>query len=116
MATKKTKLKLNAAAQKQPGQTKLQLEPHQVLLRPLVTEKGMHRSTRFNAYSFEINRLATKEDVRVAVEKMFDVKVLAVRTQNRKGKPRRSRFRYGYTKDWKKAVVKLDPEYRIDFF
>ena len=76
----------------------------------------MHRSTRFNAYSFEINRLATKEDVRIAVEKMFDVKVLEVRTQNRKGKPRRSRFRYGYTKDWKKAIVKLDPEYRIDFF
>jgi large subunit ribosomal protein L23 len=76
----------------------------------------MHRSTRFNAYSFEINRLATKEDVRVAVEKLFDVKVLGVRTQNRKGKPRRSRFRYGYTKDWKKAIVKLDPEYRINFF
>ena len=116
MATKKTKHKLKASAQKQPGQTKLQLEPHQVLLRPLVTEKGMHRSTRFNAYSFEINRLATKEDVRAAVEKMFDVKVVAVRTQNRKGKPRRSRFRYGYTKYWKKAVVKLDPEYRINFF
>ena len=76
----------------------------------------MHRSTRFNAYSFEINRLATKDDVRVAVEKLFDVKVLKVRTQNRKGKPRRSRFRYGYTKDWKKAIVKLDPEYRINFF
>ena len=114
MAKKKTKQQ--AVPQNQPGQTKLQLEPHQVLLRPLVTEKGMHRSTRFNAYSFEINRLATKEDVRAAVEKMFDVKVLEVRTQNRKGKPRRSRFRYGYTKDWKKAIVKLDPEYRIDFF
>ena len=114
MATKKAKQQ--ASAQNQPGRTTLQLEPHQVLLRPLVTEKGMHRSTRFNAYSFEINRLATKEDVRAAVEKMFDVKVLEVRTQNRKGKPRRSRFRYGYTKDWKKAIVKLDPEYRIDFF
>ncbi len=114
MATKKTKH--TALAQKESEEPKLQLEPHQVLLRPLVTEKGMHRSTRFNAYTFEINRLATKEDVRVAVEKMFDVKVLEVRTQNRKGKPRRSRFRYGYTKDWKKAIVKLDPEYRIDFF
>ena len=114
MATKK--IKPNKSTRKQPGQTKLQLEPHQVLLRPLVTEKGMHRSTRFNAYSFEINRLATKDDVRVAVEKLFDVKVLKVRTQNRKGKPRRSRFRYGYTKDWKKAIVKLDPEYRINFF
>ena len=114
MATKK--VKQQSIKQNPKGQTKLQLEPHQVLLRPLVTEKGMHRSTRFNAYSFEINRLATKEDVRVAVEKMFDVKVVDVRTQNRKGKPRRSRFRYGYTKDWKKAIVKLDPEYRIDFF
>ncbi|MBC18635.1 MAG: 50S ribosomal protein L23 [Planctomycetaceae bacterium] len=114
MATKK--VKQQSIKQNPKGQTKLQLEPHQVLLRPLVTEKGMHRSTRFNAYSFEINRLATKEDVRAAVEKMFDVKVVDVRTQNRKGKPRRSRFRYGYTKDWKKAIVKLDPEYRIDFF
>jgi len=114
MATNKTTS--SESPQKHKGQTKLQLEPHQVLLRPLVTEKGMHRSTRFNAYSFEINRLATKEDVRIAVETLFDVKVLEVRTQNRKGKPRRSRFRYGYTKDWKKAIVKLDPEYRIDFF
>lgn len=96
--------------------TKLELEPHQILLRPLVTEKGMHRSTRHNAYAFEVNRLATKLDVRRAVEELFDVKVVRVNTQNRKGKPRKTRFRYGYTSDWKKAVVKLDPEHRIDFF
>lgn len=99
-----------------PASTKLKLEPHQVILRPLVTEKGMHRSTRHNAYAFEVNRLATKADVRAAVESLFDVKVVKVCTQNRKGKPRRSRFRFGYTKDWKKAVVTLNPEYRIDFF
>jgi large subunit ribosomal protein L23 len=92
------------------------LEPHQVILRPLVTEKGMHRSTRYNAYAFEINRLATKADVRRAVEELFSVKVIRVHTVNRKGKPRRSKFRNGYTKDWKKAIVKLDPEHRIDFF
>ena len=92
------------------------LEPHQVILRPLVTEKGMHRSTRNNAYAFEINRQATKDDVRRAVEELFNVKVLRVHTQNRKGKPRRSRFSSGYTKDWKKAIVKLHPENRIDFF
>ncbi|MDH3716766.1 MAG: 50S ribosomal protein L23 [Planctomycetota bacterium] len=96
--------------------TRLTLEPHQVILRPLVTEKGMHRSTRYNAYAFEVNRLATKDDVRRAVEDLFNVKVERVRTQNRRGKPRRSRFRYGYTKDWKKAIVKLNSEYRIDFF
>lgn len=92
------------------------LLPHQVVLRPLVTEKGMHRSTRHNAYAFEINRLANKHDVRQAIETLFDVKVLKVYIQNRKGKPRRSRFRAAMTKDWKKAIVKLDPEHRIDFF
>ena len=97
-------------------QTRMTLEPHQVILRPLVTEKGMHRSTRYNAYAFEVNRLASKDDVRRAVEELFDVKVEAVRTQNRRGKPRRTRFRHGYTKDWKKAIVKLNSEYRIDFF
>ena len=92
------------------------LAPHQVILRPLVTEKGMHRSTRYNAYAFEISRMATKDDVRRAVEELFNVKVLKVHTQNRKGKPRRTRFSSGRTKDWKKAIVKLHPENRIDFF
>jgi large subunit ribosomal protein L23 len=92
------------------------LQPHQVILRPLVTEKGMHRSTRYNAYAFEVSKLATKDDVRRAVEELFEVKVVRVHTQNRKGKPRRTRFRSGRTKDWKKAIVKLDPEHRIEFF
>lgn len=102
-----------ASEQKSTG---LVLEPHQVILRPLVTEKGMHRSTRYNAYAFEINRMANKDDVRRAVEHLFNVKVVRVHTQNRKGKPRRTKFSSGYTKDWKKAIVKLDSESRIDFF
>jgi large subunit ribosomal protein L23 len=92
------------------------LAPHQIVLRPLVTEKGVHRSTRNNAYSFEVNTLATKADVRRAVEELFNVKVRRVHVQNRRGKPRRSRFRFGRTKDWKKAIVTLDPEHRINFF
>jgi large subunit ribosomal protein L23 len=44
------------------------------------------------------------------------VKVVRVNTQNRKGKPRRTRFRWGVTNAWKKAIVTLDPEDRIDFF
>jgi len=101
---------------RQVNNTSIVLESHQVLVRPLVTEKGVHRSTRHNAYAFEVNRLATKDDVRRAVEEMFDVKVIGVNTQNRKGKARRSRFRAGKTRDWKKAIVKLDSEHRIDFF
>jgi large subunit ribosomal protein L23 len=99
-----------------PETTTLTLEPHQVILRPLVTEKGVHRSTRNNAYSFEVHRLATKSDVRRAVEELFDVTVMKVHTQMRKGKPRRTRFRSGRTGDWKKAIVTLDTEDRIEFF
>ncbi len=99
-----------------PQTTSIILEPHQVILKPLVTEKGMHRSTRNNAYAFEINRLATKHDVKRAIEQLFEVRVLKVHTQNRKGKPRRTKMQLGYTKDWKKAVVTLDSEHRIELF
>jgi large subunit ribosomal protein L23 len=47
---------------------------------------------------------------------MFEVKVVKVRTQNRKGKPRKHKWKVGYTRDWKKALVTLDKEDRIDFF
>lgn len=94
----------------------IKLEPHQVIMRPLVTEKGVYHSSTFNQYGFEISPLATKQDVKEAVEHLFNVKVLKVRTQTRLGKPRRYRFREGRTKDWKKAVVTLDSESRIDFF
>jgi len=96
--------------------TSLKLEPYQIVLRPLVTEKGMHRATRDNQYAFEVNPLADKAQIRSAVEELFNVKVNKVRTQNRRGKPRRHRFRWGRTKDWKKAIVTLDSEHRIDFF
>lgn len=96
--------------------TQMHLEPHQVVLRPLVTEKGVHRAERNNQYAFEVNPLADKFQIRSAVESLFGVTVLKVRTQSRKGKPRRYKFRYGMTKSWKKAIVTLVEEDRIDFF
>lgn len=99
-----------------PVERVIKLEPHQVLLRPLVTEKGVHRATRNNQYAFQIHRDATKLDVRAAVESLFDVKVTGVRTQTRKGKFRRFRNRMGRTADWKKAIVQLHSDDRIDFF
>ncbi|MDZ4821330.1 MAG: 50S ribosomal protein L23 [Planctomycetota bacterium] len=92
------------------------LAPHQVLVRPLVTEKGLHRANRVNAYAFEVNRQATKFDVRRAVAELFNVRVVKVYIQNRKGRPRRSRNKIVMTSDWKKAIVKLHPEDKIDFF
>lgn len=92
------------------------LRPDQVILRPLVTEKGVHRSTRHNAYAFEVAMVATKTDVRHAVESLFNVKVLRVHTQIRKGKPRRTRTRMTRTGDWKKAIVKLHDDSRIELY
>ena len=81
------------------------LRPHQVLLRPLVTEKGTHQSSRYNAYAFQVALLSTKLDIKKAVEEMFNVRVVHVRTQIRHGKSRRFRQRLGKLPDWKKAVV-----------
>ena len=92
------------------------LQPHQIVLRPLVTEKGTHVSTRHNAYAFEVHSLATKTDIRTAVESLWNVRVLAVRTQNRVGKPRRTKTVYVQTRPWKKAIVKLHEDDRISFF
>lgn len=94
----------------------VRLEPHQVILRPLVTEKGTDASTELNQYAFEVSSLATKEDIRAAVQHLFEVRVVKVRTQNRRGKSRRYRFKMGRTSDWKRALVTLHPEDRIEFF
>lgn len=92
------------------------MDPHQTILRPLVTEKGTHQSDRYNAYAFEVSPRATKDDIRNAVETLWDVRVVRVRTQNRKGKPRRTKLKMGHTGDWKKAIVELHDEDRIAFF
>ena len=94
----------------------LHLAPHQIVLRPLVTEKGIHRSTRDNQYAFEVNPLADKCAIKKAIEHLFNVTVTKVRTQNRKGKSRRYRFRYGMTKSWKKAIVSLGPDDKIELY
>ncbi|MDG1872915.1 MAG: 50S ribosomal protein L23 [Mariniblastus sp.] len=101
---------------KPPKPAKLVLEPHQVLIKPAVTEKAMFQATELNQYTFKVNTQATKVDIKKAVERLFEVKVTGVSTQVRKGKPRRYKFTNGRTKDWKKAIVTLHPDDKIDFF
>ena len=96
--------------------TNLKLEPYQVITRPIVTEKGFHRAEHQNIYSFEVSKMANKQDIKEAVETLFEVKVLDVNIQNRKGKKRRTRKGIGEQRSWKKAMVKLDAESRIDYF
>src|SRR5215471_15503203 len=94
------------------------LEPHQVILAPLVTEKGTHQSTHqhHNAYSFQVNLWANKAQIKHAVQELFNVRVEKVRTQLRLGKKRRYRFRHGKLSNWKKAIVKLHADDKIEFF
>ncbi len=93
-----------------------QLEPHQIILQPLVTEKGTHQFTHHNAYPFQVSLYATKEQIKIAVQELFSVRVSKVRTQNRNGKKRRYRVRVGRLANWKKAIVTLEGEDRIEFF
>jgi len=89
---------------------------YNTIIRPLVTEKGVHQSQKYNAYAFEVHPDANKAQIKQAIEKIYNVKVLKVRTANRVGKPRRVRYTRGKTRHWKKAVVVLHPDYRIDLF
>lgn len=89
---------------------------YHVLVRPLVTEKGTFQSQALNAYAFEVAPKANKTQIKQAVEKIYDVKVLSVRTATRKGKPRRMGRTMGTTRHWKKAVVELHPDHHIDLF
>jgi len=93
------------------------LEPHQVLIRPLITEKGTHQSQHRHAFPFEVNLWATKTEIKAAAEEMFGVKVAKVRTAHRQGKQRRFRFKMGRLSNWKKAIIILQPDSPpIEFF
>lgn len=98
------------------GESGIELRPYQVILRPLVTEKGTHQSTRYNAYTFQVNPLATKTQIKAAIEELFSVRVEGVRTQVREGKKRRFRQEIGQLPTWKKAIVTLNAEDKIEFF
>lgn len=98
------------------GDPGLALRPYQILLRPLVTEKGTHQSSRYNAYAFQVNTVATKTQIKSAVEELFSVRVEAVRTLNRKGKKRRFQQAMGTLSSWKKAIVTLHTDDKIEFY
>ena len=92
------------------------MDDYSIIIRPLITEQGMHFANIKGAYSFEVNKRANKAQIKNAVERIYNVKVQKVRTANRKGKHRRRGRNYGITASWKKAVVFLNPDYHIDLF
>jgi large subunit ribosomal protein L23 len=94
----------------------IELRGHQVLKRPLITEKTMHLSERRNTFVFLVDNSATKTSVKAAVEEHWAVRVTGVRIQNRVGKSRRFKAMLGETGATKRALVTLHEDDRIALF
>jgi large subunit ribosomal protein L23 len=89
---------------------------YDVILSPIVSEKTYQLIEDGNTYTFEVDRRANKEEIRDAVQQIFDVKVVRVNTMNRKGKRTRFGYRRGKRKDTKRALVTLAEGNEIDLF
>jgi large subunit ribosomal protein L23 len=89
---------------------------YDVILAPVVSEKSYDLIEHQNTYTFEVDHRCNKEEIRDAVEAVFGVTVLRVNKMNRKGKRKRSGYKFGKRKDVKRAVVKLVPGDSIDLF
>jgi len=90
--------------------------PYDVIRRPLITEKANLAKESLNTYHFEVPITVNRQEVREAVERVFQVKVADVRTLIVRGKVKRRGRNIGKRPNWKKAIVKLEPGYKIDIF
>ena len=91
-------------------------ESQKIIRRPLVTEKSTRQKEEGRQYVFEVDPEANKIEIQHAVEQLFKVKVLHVRTSNVLGKLKRVGRKFGKRPDWKKAIVTLKEGDRIGFF
>jgi large subunit ribosomal protein L23 len=89
---------------------------HQVIIRPLITEKTSIQKELNNQLTFEVDRRANRIEIKRAIESVFNVRVAAVKTMQVTGKTKQRGRITGKRRDWKKAIVKLMPGERIDFF
>jgi large subunit ribosomal protein L23 len=92
------------------------MNAHEVIRKPLVTEKSNIGRETQNLVSFAVDLRATKPEIRSAVEQLFSVKVLDVHTLRMSRKTRRVGKTMGYKPQWKKAIVRLAEGQRIEFF
>ena len=90
-------------------------DPRDVLLAPVISEKSYGLLDE-NQYTFTVDPRANKTEIKLAIEKIFNVQVASINTLNRQGKTRRTRFGIGKRKDTKRAIVSLAPGDRIEIF
>lgn len=89
---------------------------HDIILAPVVSEKSYDLIELNNTYTFEVDPRANKQEIRAAVEKLFDVRVLRVNTMNRQGKRKRYGYKIGKRRNVKRAIVQLAIGDSIDLF
>lgn len=92
------------------------MELYNVIKEPIITEKSMALKEQFNKYTFAVDPRANKIEIKNAVEKFFNVKVLSVHTLNVKPKAKRVGKYDGYTQAYKKAICTLAEGNKIDAF
>ncbi|RCV55560.1 50S ribosomal protein L23 [Marinitenerispora sediminis] len=90
-------------------------DPRDIIVEPVISEKSYGLMDQ-NKYTFIVRPDANKTQIKIAVEKIFDVKVTSVNTINRQGKRKRTKFGYGKRPDTKRAIVSLRDGDRIDIF
>ncbi len=90
------------------------MDYYQIVKKPLSSEKSVGDRETSNSYHFEVDKKVNKIQVKEAIEKLFEVKVLSVRTLNRVGKTRKHKNKVYKTSGWKKAIVTLKEGDRID--
>jgi large subunit ribosomal protein L23 len=91
------------------------MDPSQVIIRPVVSEKT-YVLAEAGKYTFRVNDRAHKTQIRQAIEQLFDVKVIEVRTASVKSKPKRRGHTSGRTRQWKKAIVQVQAGQTIPIF
>lgn len=92
------------------------MESTTVIIRPLISEKATFQSDEHNRYLFEVDRRATKTEIRFAIEELYKVEVVGVNTLRRRGRQRRSRHGFWQTSSVKHAMVKVKEGQRIELF
>ena len=91
-------------------------DPRQIILAPVISEKAFGQVQAHNQYSFRVAPNAHKLEIRDAVERIFDVTVTDVRTVSVKSKPKRRGASKGKKPGWKKAIVELSPQDKIELY
>ena len=91
-------------------------DPRDLIIEPVVSEKSYDLIEQYNTYTFLVDRRATKDQIRHAMERIFDVWVVKVNTLNRRGKRKRTRWVMGRRSDIKRAMVTLAPGDSVDVF